>query len=169
MNNEIWKFIPDTENLYQISNYGRVRRMHKQVFRKRFTILTGGFTKCGYKHHSISVNTKTKTINPHIIVAKMFVKGYKQGLYVNHIDCDKSNNYYKNLEWVTAKKNAEHASKNKLYIFSENHHNSKLSDKEVIAIRKNSKIMSQRKLAKTYSVSQRTIWNILHNKIYNHI
>lgn len=43
------------------------------------------------------------------MVAKAFHKDtYKEGLIVNHKDLDKSNCYYKNLEWVTPKENSDH-------------------------------------------------------------
>lgn len=37
----------------------------------------------------------------HRVIAEAFVDGYFEGATVNHIDGDKSNNHYTNLEWVT--------------------------------------------------------------------
>ena len=47
----------------------------------------------------------------HRIVAKHFVDNPFNLPEVNHIDGDKANNYYRNLEWVTRKQNCEHASR----------------------------------------------------------
>lgn len=44
----------------------------------------------------------------------MFCGGYKKDLEVNHIDGNKLNNLYTNLEWVTHKQNLIHAEKNNL-------------------------------------------------------
>ena len=33
---------------------------------------------------------------------------YRDGYVVNHIDSNKLNNYYKNLEWITQRENSEH-------------------------------------------------------------
>lgn len=41
----------------------------------------------------------------HRIVAKYFVDGWFDGAVVNHIDGNKHNNNYENLEWITQKDN----------------------------------------------------------------
>lgn len=45
----------------------------------------------------------------HRLVAFYFVPGYQEDLVVNHIDGDKSNNLFTNLEWVTRSENDLHA------------------------------------------------------------
>ncbi len=45
----------------------------------------------------------------HRLVASFFVDGFKEGLSVNHIDGDRSNNNASNLEWVTHKENIANA------------------------------------------------------------
>ncbi len=47
----------------------------------------------------------------HRVVATAFCPNFNQDEYnvVNHIDSDRSNNHYKNLEWTTTKENLEHA------------------------------------------------------------
>lgn len=46
----------------------------------------------------------------HRIVAEHFVDNPHHLPEVNHIDGNKKNNFYLNLEWVTRKQNCEHAS-----------------------------------------------------------
>ena len=45
----------------------------------------------------------------HVLVARMFVPGRSASRWqVNHIDGDKTYNYYRNLEWATPRENIEH-------------------------------------------------------------
>lgn len=47
----------------------------------------------------------------HRLVAEHFIENPEHKKCVNHIDCDRSNNNVKNLEWVTSKENSEYAFK----------------------------------------------------------
>lgn len=168
---EEWKEVPDTEGCYQISNLGRLRRMHRQAWRKPFTIAQGFIAGNGYWHHSISSNGKAGTIYPHQAVAKLFVKGFKKGLQVNHKDGNKLNNRWDNLEWVTRSQNMKHAYANGLSPVGINHHKSKLNPEKVLEIRErwNKNPHDQRALAKEYGVHQRTIWQVIHRIVWNHV
>ena len=67
---------------------------------------------------SLGGRNKKILIKTHIAVASTFVEGYKDGLVVNHKDGNKTNNNFKNLEWVTLKENSNHAVKNGLFLRS---------------------------------------------------
>lgn len=111
---EIWKDIPNFENRFSISNYGRVKNLKKNVFRKP--------TKANNGYLFISLWNKNKKeripLSIHRLVATLFLDN--KGECVNHIDGNKQNNYYKNLEWCSLAENTKHAYKNKLI----NNHNS---------------------------------------------
>lgn len=73
------------------------------------------------EYYRVTINHKT--IFVHRAVAMSFVpvpeelkrQGYSiETLVVNHLDGNKHNNHYTNLEWTTTKGNTEHASKNGL-------------------------------------------------------
>lgn len=106
-NLEIWKPIENYENYYLISNYGNVKSL---ITNK---ILIGDKNSLGYRRVTLYVPQK-KRFFIHYLVAKHFCKGYQAELIVNHIDGNKLNNYYKNLEWVTHSQNDLHAFKNNL-------------------------------------------------------
>ena len=93
---------------YVISNYGRVFSFVKEKELKYH------LDKDGYKRIGIirTINGK-KTKSPvgvHRMVAFTFVKKDDESFnIVNHLDGDKLNDYYKNLEWTTPKGNTRHA------------------------------------------------------------
>lgn len=58
-------------------------------------------------------NTVHSKVKVHRIVAELFVPkpDRDEVLEVNHIDCNRMNCYYKNLEWVTHKENVQYSIK----------------------------------------------------------
>ena len=63
----------------------------------------------GYAIINICINGKRKGIAVHIMVARAFCDGYKDGLTVNHKDGNKLNNKSSNLEWITSQENTRHS------------------------------------------------------------
>lgn len=104
MKTEIWKDVQGFEGRYQVSNMGRVRNT------KRLNILSPSKYQ-GYLRVNLSTGKKGKykTISIHRLVAMAFVDGYSEGLEVNHIDENHSNNVSTNLEWITHKNNVVYA------------------------------------------------------------
>lgn len=115
---EIWKEIVldrETKYKYQVSNYGRVKRIFEgsvdsrgRIFPYKEEFVAINFNK---KNGYYNVCIASKKYYLHRIVAEYFCEGYSKDLEVNHINGDKSDNRAKNLEWVTKKENMEHASR----------------------------------------------------------
>lgn len=108
---EIWRAILLEEgfNMYEVSNLGRVR-LERPKGKQRKMILAQSNSN-GYKAVMLNnLNGKRKMFKVHRLVAFAFCKGYGEGLVVNHIDEDKSNNHFSNLEWVTQAENLSHNS-----------------------------------------------------------
>lgn len=120
---EIWKQIEYKNcSSYLISNLGRLYSLPKKVSSKNgnIKILPGKIVKCGdskgYRYISL-LNEKGDYVNAliHRLVAFSFIPNPENKPYINHIDCNKSNNHVDNLEWCTARENSLHAVKSGLF------------------------------------------------------
>lgn len=123
LHNEQWVDVIGYEGCYQISNFGNLRSLDRHVpsgngENKRFQkggAISVDSCKKGYQRVNLTVNGKGKTTLVHRLVAKHFVENEYGLPEVNHIDGNKRNNHFLNLEWCTRKQNAKHAANNKLY------------------------------------------------------
>lgn len=176
---EIWKDIEGYEDLYQVSNLGRVRSFNKYVVLRNGElkklndkILKPRSDKKLYPRYSLYKNKSSKSFKAHRLVAIHFIPNPENKLEVNHIDGNKKNNHCINLEWVTASENQKHAYKNKLRIpkFGMDHPMSTFKDDDVFSIRyKYSNKYTLKKLSMEYNVSITTISNIVRKKVWKHI
>lgn len=102
---ELWEkiLIDGKETNYSVSSLGKIRNdITNKILSQR--------TQQGYKHVTLSLgNGKQKGCRVHRLVAIAFIPNPKNKPFVNHIDCDRSNNNVKNLEWVTPKENSQKA------------------------------------------------------------
>lgn len=102
---EVWKQLKENSNYY-ISNFGR--------FKSKRKLLKLNINDRGYKYCNISTNGNVSKVKIHILVAKYFIENFYNKDTVNHIDKNKLNNHFNNLEWLTRKENIQHYFKNKL-------------------------------------------------------
>ena len=169
---EIWKNVKGYEEGYEISNLGRLRTKGrvvdygwKKAFRKPKILKTRICPKRGYEYTVISIDKKRKTVKIHRLVAEAFIFNEYDKPQVNHINGIKHDNRASNLEWSTAKENANHAYETGLRkgVRGSLSHLSKLTPNEVEAIRnKHIKYnVTQRSLADEFNVSQSQISRIL--------
>lgn len=110
---EIWKDVVGYEELYKVSNLGRIKSLPK----RKFTPSVSFFTvericipreyKGGYLRVSLSKNKKQKLVFVHRIVAEAFL-GVRSDLTVNHKDENKKNNRADNLEYMTRADNVRY-------------------------------------------------------------
>lgn len=105
---EKWEQVQELDNMYEISNFGRIRRTDNQRIRSQ-----NSSNKNTYITMRFWVNKRWVTLRPHRLVAKYFVENPNNYDVVNHIDMNKQNNHYTNLEWCTQKYNQVEAMKRK--------------------------------------------------------
>lgn len=132
---EIWKLITINDNSkYEISNFGRIRKINKDYRSPKYTYLKLGKLK-PYYNISLTINSKQKTYLVHRLVAQTFIPNPNNFPQVSHIDGNKGNNKVDNLEWCTSKQNINHAINNGLW----NHDNKGKFKKGIIPWNKNKK------------------------------
>lgn len=94
---EQWKDIEGYENLYQISNEGRVKSLKWGKER----ILKNVKNSWGYLLVGLCKNGERIHKQVHRLVAEAFLENPQNLLEVNHKDEDKTNNHVENLEWCS--------------------------------------------------------------------
>ena len=174
---EIWKNIKEYEELYQVSNLGRVKSLSRKVTRGGIT----GFTKnrilksqvrSGYHKVSLCKKAMIKQISVHRLVACAFVDNKENKKEVNHINGVKTDNNKSNLEWCTRKENALHSYRTGLQKKQKgsSHGNAKLNEDKVIEIRKLSKQgLSLFELENNFNVAKSTLSQIINKQRWKHI
>lgn len=117
-NNEIWKPVVGFKGYYEISNFGKVKSLKREVpntlkskrqikERIKKTHIRSG----NYLYFTMSKNQITYNEAVHRAVAKAFIPNPENKPMVNHMDGNKLNNNACNLEWVTCSENHLHAFK----------------------------------------------------------
>ena len=101
----MWHNIEETN--YEVSALGQVRHRYTKQIKK----LNSGATSPYLLVQIYVKGGKRKSYLVHRLVAKYFIPNPDNKEQVNHIDGDKLNNHYSNLEWVTPKENMAHALK----------------------------------------------------------
>lgn len=149
-------------NKYLISEKGDIFSVKNGI------ILKKRFKKNGYIQYVLN----GKHLIAHRLVAELFLPNKKNFPVVNHLDGDKRNNDYTNLEWCTYQHNMIHAHKTGLKKGrkGEGCNFSKLKKEQVYEIRaliKNG--FKDVYLSKKFNVTRSNITLIRLNKIWKHI
>ena len=117
---ELWKQVPFFENCYEVSNFGNLRSLDRTIKHKTKTNfykgkdVNVGVSSNGYKSYVFYNNGYRKSHTIHRLVANLFIDNPNNKNQVNHIDGNKLNNHFSNLEWCTHQENSTHAKENNL-------------------------------------------------------
>jgi len=172
---ERWMTIRD--GFYEVSNLGRIRRTKRASGTQKGKILTPKRCVCGrgrkkYVYLKVALSIDGEITQPfvHTLVAEAFLGPKPLGTTVNHKDGNKMNNAWTNLEYVTAKENALHASRLGLLVHGEDHNQAKLTEQDVRDIRELSNSgVGLRELARQYKLNVSTIHAVVHRKTWKHV
>lgn len=108
---EIWVPVPDYEGIYEVSSFGRLKSLERDVFKAdvvqhRNEKIKGTWpNEDGYLQCKLSKDGDSKNIAIHRIVASAFIVNPDGKPEVNHKDGNRQNNHVDNLEWVTHAEN----------------------------------------------------------------
>lgn len=125
---EVWKPVPGYEELYLISNTGRLKsldritnyRLPGFTVHKKGRILKPNLKNTGYYEYALSKNKQIKWVRAHRLVALAFIPNPNNYNVINHINEDKTDNRVENLEWCSSKYNIECYHKNRTLIYQYN-------------------------------------------------
>ena len=158
---EVWKDIKIAG--YQVSSLGRLRNKNKYI-------LAQSYTERGYLKISLFYNGSLHTHKVHRLVAAAFIENPNGLLTINHKDCNKANNVYTNLEWMSSKDNYDHGVNNGLMRHGESHPDAVLTDNDVhqiIGLIKEG--LSDIEISKLYGVVHSCIYKIRVGLSWKHI
>lgn len=99
LEDEVWQVIANTDKKYEVSNYGRVRSYRQNSLEGK---ILNPSKIGGFKVVSVKYKGAPKHFLVHKLVAEAFVtKASKKETVVIHLDWNKTNNHYTNLQWAT--------------------------------------------------------------------
>lgn len=170
---EIWKPINGFVGVYEVSNLGDIKTLERKVnnnggikvIKEKILAPKRGYR--GYRMVSLRKNGTSFSKRVHSIVAEVFIPNPENKPCVNHIDNNTGNNSTLNLEWVTHKENMEHSAKQGRLNRGEKNRAAKLTEKDILEIRKSSK--SCRELATIYRMSYNYMFVIKRGSVWKHL
>lgn len=118
---EAWRPVVGHEKTYSVSSLGRVRRDAPAHGARPGRVLTAWAGRGGRKMVTLSTGNVRSAHSVHRLVALAFLGPCPDGVEVNHIDGDPTNNVVPNLEYVTRAENMAHAAQLGLTAAGERH------------------------------------------------
>jgi hypothetical protein len=167
---EQWRPIQGFEELYAISDRGRVKRTapgNSSTYVGKILKLQL-HPKFGYLNIILYKDGKQYGRRVNRLVAQAFVEGDAPGLEAHHKDDVKTHNWAGNLEWLSSAEHHKRTTQRGLIPSGEQHCKSKLTEMQVAEIRGRYAQggVLQRELAKEYGVDQVNISRIVRGETW---
>lgn len=181
-----WRPCPGWDEHYAISNVPEVMRISAEGHNTYVGRILKQFLVNAYLNVHLSKNSRSRPMRVHRLVAMAFLGPAPEGKpQVNHKNGNKTDNRPENLEWCSAKEDAEHRVRMGLqpcgdrsgprlhpesYPRGSRHRMSKLTEGDIPVIRaRNDAGESNAAIAQSYGVSSRAIWQLLHGITWKHV
>lgn len=168
--NEEWRYVPDTNEKYMVSSYGRVKSFTFKSSDGRIMkpCKMGNFLALKLK------NTEGKMVNWYIhkLVAEVFIPKESEELdYVVHVDLNYKNNQISNLKWTTKDEVFANVRKrNKLSGKRKKPVNTKLTENDVAVLKAMSnKGVTNVEIAKLFCISEMQVTRIKRGENWGHV
>ena len=180
MEEEIWKDIPNYENTYQVSSFGRIKRLqgftsrlHKgkivnQPINEKILAMRGTV----YPQVSLCKNGECKTHYNHHLVAECFLEDKPKDIpvvQICHNDGNRFNPHYKNLRYDSPTGNAKDRHTHGTHAIGESNPVSKYSEELIANVKHDLLTMRQFKVAEEWDMPKSTIRSIKQGKIWSHV
>ncbi len=180
---EEWRDVVGYEGLYQVSNLGRI----KNVWCKRKELIGKILKPSGtrYPHLTLHKDSKKRSIDLHILVARAFLGPCPVGYTVNHANGIKHDCASSNLEYRTHQENVLHArdvlgayigdrngarTKPERHCRGSSSPNTNITECDVSDMRNRYAAGdSPGKLHKEYGIGKSTFWRIIRKVTWKHV
>ena len=176
MSKELWKPVVGWDEIYEVSNLGRIRRIKPYYISWKYPrLMKPSMSRNGYLNVELHDSPKKfLCIGVHRLVASAFIGPCQKGKNVNHKDRNRANNRVENLEYLTQIENVRYGFnfKDRLKNVSKGTErwNARLNEISVLSIKK--EIISGSSLthiARKFKVHVVTIFDIKHGKTWKHV
>ncbi|GFO55584.1 hypothetical protein GMSM_25910 [Geomonas sp. Red276] len=154
---EVVKIVNGYGARYVVSNMGGLWRWCSKE--TRYIPIKCDRKDAGYQRVCLYDGTKPVWRNIHVLVAEAFIPNPDEKPQVNHIDGDKTNSRFDNLEWVTRLENHQHACDMGL----NKHYKLSARDKHDICRAYYAKEATVSQLSEKYGVVASGIWRHIKN------
>jgi len=173
LEDEIWRVVPDSDERYQVSNYGRIKSF---AYNKKDGQILNGFVINGFKQVQINTKKSKRKFYVHKFVAQIWIsKPSDKHNFVIHLDGNLRNNHISNLEWHTRETltekhrelgNLKNKNTNRKNIIR----NSKLNELDIRHLKSMlEKGIVQSKIAKLFCISEMQVTRIKRGENWGHI
>lgn len=173
--NERWEVVVPTSPTkkvdYHVSDYGRIKSVEKTSGNEK--LLKGSTSPRGYKVLNMRLAGKKRySFYIHKFVAEHFVdKKDEAQEFVTHINGDRANNHWQNLQWMTRAELGAWQAEKGIYKNRERPSNAKMTESKVRLLKKRLKTGKTKKkiLARNFGISTTQVKRIERGENWKHV